>query len=306
MKKTLVAIAAIAALGSASAQIAVSGKLDVGVVGTGSAGAAVKSGVWETSRVVLQGNQDFTGGMKGGVYLEGGIGGDTSTASFSGFGRQAFVSLSGSFGKVDMGAFWTPIDTALWYSDAMEYNGFSTMYGGVDTGNNTTQGNSAGAIQYTSPTAGGLTLQVVTAPNGGDAAHANYGGAGVNYANGPLLINAAFQSYKTATNSTSAGSVIALNYDLGSVKLFGGLTNNDDGAGTKVASTNFGVKVPMGADYVAAGATSTKTTVGANDSTATGYGVNYIKAMNKATVLYVGYKSASSVSTTGAGLRFNF
>lgn len=305
MKKTLVAIAAIAALGSASAQIAVSGKLDVGASSTGSAGAKVTSGVWETSRVVLQGNQDFTGGMKGSVYLEGGLGADTSTSTFTGFARQSFVSLSGSFGKVDMGAFWTPVDTALWYSDAMEYNGFSTMYGGLDVGNNA-QGNSAGAIQYTSPTAGGLTLQVVTAPNGGDAAHANYGGAGVNYANGPLLINAAFQSYKTATNSTSAGSVIALNYDLGSVKLFGGLTNNDDGAGTKVASTNVGVKVPMGADYVAAGVTSTKTTTGGADATVSGYGVNYIKAMNKATVLYVGYKSKDSVSTTGAGLRFNF
>ena len=306
MKKTLVAIAAIAALGSASAQIAVSGKLDVGVSGSGSNGASVKSGVWETSRVVLQGNQDFTGGMKGGVYLEGGLSDGTNNASnFSGFGRQAFVSLSGGFGKVDLGAFWTPIDTALWYSDAMEFNGFSTMYAGVDTGNNA-NGSSSGAIQYTSPTAGGLTLQVVTAPNGGDASHANYGGAGVNYANGPLLINAAFQSYKTATNSTSAGSVIALNYDLGTVKLFGGLTNNDDGLGTKTASTNVGVKVPMGADYVAAGATSTKTSVAGNDSTASGYGVNYIKAMNKATVLYVGYKSANSVSTTGAGLRFNF
>jgi predicted porin len=306
MKKTLVAIAAIAAMGAASAQVSLSGKLDIGASSTGSAGASVKSGVWETSRVVLKADQDFVGGMKGGVYLEGGIGGDTSTASFSGFGRQAFVSLSGGFGKVDLGAFFTPIDTALWYSDALEYNGFSTMYSAIDTGNNTTQSNSAGAIQYTSPTAGGLTLQVVTTPNGGDVDHQSYGGAGVNYANGPLLINAAFQSYKTATNSTSAGSVIALNYNFGPAMLYGGLTNNDTGLGTKVASTNIGVKVPFGADYVAAAATSTKTTTNGADSTANGYGVNYIKAMNKATVLYVGYKSASSVSTTGAGLRFNF
>jgi predicted porin len=305
MKKTLIAIAAIAAMGAASAQVSLSGKLDVGASGTNTTGATVKSGVWETSRVILKADQDFVGGLKGGVYLEGGISGDTSTAAFSGFNRQAYVSLSGGFGKIDLGAQWSPVDTALYYSDALEYNNFSTMYSGNDVGNNA-QANVAGSIQYTSPTAGGLTLQVITAPNSGDAAHQSYVGAGVNYANGPLLINAAYQSYKTATSTNSSGTVIALNYDLGAVKLFGGLTNNDDGIVTKVAATNLGVKVPFGSDYVALAATSTKTTVSGADTTATGYGVNYIKAMNKATVLYLGYKSASSVNTTGAGLRFNF
>lgn len=305
MKKTLIAIAAIAAMGAASAQVTVSGKLDVGVSGTGSTGGSVKSGVWETSRLILKGDQEFIDGMKGSVYLEGGFGGDTSTTSFSGFGRQAFVSLSGGLGKVDLGSFWSPIDTALWYSDAMEYNGFRTMYDGIDVGNND-QCNVAGAIQYTSPTAGGFTVQAVTAPNGGNSTHQNYGGAGVTYAQGPLLINAAFQSYKTAGNGTSAGTVIALNYDFGPAKLFGGLTNNDTALGTQVTSVNVGVRIPFGADYVAAAATSTKTSISGSDATVSGYGVNYIKAMNKATVLYVGYKSKDSVSTTGAGLRFNF
>ena len=88
--------------------------------------------------------------------------------------------------------------------------------------------------------------------------------------------------------------------------MFGGLTNNDTGLGSQVTSVNVGVKIPFGADYVAAAATSTKTAISGSDATVSGYGVNYIKAMNKATVLYLGYKSKDSVSTTGAGLRFNF
>lgn len=304
MKKTLIALAAIAAVGSASAQFSVGGKLDVGMSATGSANASVKSGVWETSRIVVKGATDLGSGLKGSAYLEGGVGGDLSTATFGGFGRQAFVSVSGSFGKIDAGSMWTPIDTAVWYADALELNGFtaawSTGFGNADTGNNA-QGNAAGSIQYTTPEMSGVTVQLMAAPNGGDTAHQNYMSGGVNYAAGPLLINAAVQSYKTAASATSTATVGAVQYNMGVATLIGGYSSYDTGS-VKQSGYNIGVKVPVGADYIAASYSSYDAGAGSK----TGFGVNYIKAMGKSTVGYVGYKSVDSVSTTGAGLRFNF
>jgi len=305
MKKTLIALAAIAAVGSASAQFAVGGKLDVGYSKAGSADASVKSGVWETSRLIVKGDTDLGSGLKGSAYLEGGIGGDLSTASFSGFGRQAFVSVAGSFGKIDAGSMWSPVDTAVWYADAMEYNGFSAMGTGfynADTGNNA-QGNVSGSIQYTTPDMSGVTVQLIAAPGGGTTAYQNYMGGGVNYAKGPLNINVAMQTYKTAASATPTATVATVQYNMGAATLIGGYASNDTGT-VKQSGFNVGVKVPMGADYIAASYSSYDN--GGTTGTLTGFGVNYIKAMGKTTVGYLGYKSVNSVNTTGGGLRYNF
>jgi predicted porin len=303
MKKTLIALAAIAAVGSASAQFTVGGKLDVGYSKSGTADGSVKSGVWETSRLVVKGDTDLGSGLKGSAYLEGGIGGDLSTASFSGFGRQAFVSVAGSFGKIDAGSMWSPIDTAVYYADALEYNGFTVMNNGfynADTGNNS-QANVSGSIQYTTPDMSGVTVQLIAAPGGGTTAYQNYMGGGVNYAKGALLINAAMQTYKTAASKTSTSTVAAVQYNMGAATLIGGYASNDTGTKTE-SGFNIGVKVPMGADYIAAAYSSYDAGAGAKAS----FGVNYIKAMGKSTIGYLGYRSADSVNTTGAGLRYNF
>ncbi len=303
MKKTLIALAAIAAVGSASAQFVVGGKLDVGYSKAGSADGSVKSGVWETSRLVVKGDTDLGSGLKGSAYLEGGVGGDLSTASFSGFGRQAFVSVAGSFGKIDAGSMWSPIDTAVYYADALEYNGFTVMNNGfwnADTGNNP-QANVSGSIQYTTPDMNGVTVQFITAPGGGTSAYQNYMGGGVKYANGPLLINAAMQTYKTAALKTSTSTVAAVQYNVGVATLIGGYASNDTGTKTE-SGYNIGVKVPVGADYIAAAYSSYDAGAGAKGS----FGLNYIKAMGKTTIGYLGYRSTDSVSTTGAGLRYKF
>jgi predicted porin len=305
MKKTLIALAAIAAVGSASAQFVVGGKLDVGYSKAGSADGSVKSGVWETSRLVVKGDTDLGSGLKGSAYLEGGLGADLSTATFSGFGRQAFVSVAGSFGKIDAGSMWSPIDTAVYYADAMEYNGFTPMNNGfwnADTGNNG-QANASGSIQYTTPDMGGVVVQLMAAPGGGDAKHTNYMSGGVNYAAGPLLINAAMQTFKTEKSATSTSTVAAVQYNVGVATIIGGYASDDTGT-VKGSGFNIGVKVPMGADYIAAAYSSYD--AGAGAGAKTGFGVNYIKAMGKTTIGYLGYKSVDSVNTTGAGLRYNF
>jgi NAD(P)-dependent dehydrogenase (short-subunit alcohol dehydrogenase family) len=116
-----------------------------------------------------------------------------------------------------------------------------------------------------------------------------------------LLNNAAVQTYKTATSATSTSFVAAAQYNLGMATLIGGYASNDTGT-VKESGVNVGVKVPLGADYIAAAVSSYDAGAGAK----TGFGVNYIKAMGKSTVGYLGYSSVDSVNKTGAGLRFNF
>ena len=77
MKKTLIALAAIAAVGAASAQVTVYGKLDVGVSNTSAGGTVVGINGWENSRFGVKAAQDVGGGLKASVNLEGKLSTDT-------------------------------------------------------------------------------------------------------------------------------------------------------------------------------------------------------------------------------------
>ena len=57
MKKTLIAIAAIAAMGAASAEVTLYGKVDVGVSNTSADGTALGLSGWETSRFGVKGSE---------------------------------------------------------------------------------------------------------------------------------------------------------------------------------------------------------------------------------------------------------
>ena len=137
MKKSLVALAALAVAGIASAQSSVTlfGVLDAGVnysdaKSTNAAGASVKNSKWSqstagmnTSRIGFRGTEDLGAGMAASFWLEAGIDNDTGnvgatvnaggntagvptrTASF--FNRRSTVSLSGGFGEVRIGRDYT-------------------------------------------------------------------------------------------------------------------------------------------------------------------------------------------------------
>jgi predicted porin len=70
MKKTLIAIAAIAAMGAASAQVTAYGKLDAGIFNTAAGGTVVGLSGYETSRFGIKGEQKM-GGLTLSGQLEG-------------------------------------------------------------------------------------------------------------------------------------------------------------------------------------------------------------------------------------------
>jgi len=134
MKKTLVALAALAAFGTASAQSSVTlfGVLDAAVSGysnksendyvrfipgyeslatvTTSSNGLTNSGN-TSSRLGFRGTEDLGGGMAASFWLEAGLGNDEGTAGGGGsqlFNRRSTVSLSGAFGEVRLGRDYTP------------------------------------------------------------------------------------------------------------------------------------------------------------------------------------------------------
>jgi predicted porin len=113
MKKNLIALAVLGALSvSAQAQSNVSlyGIVDVSMrhdtdFSTSGSRTAQVSGMLNTSRWGLRGTEDLGSDLKAHFTLEGGINPDTGTQSeaLSLFDRRAFVGLSGSWGKIDIG-----------------------------------------------------------------------------------------------------------------------------------------------------------------------------------------------------------
>jgi predicted porin len=125
MKKSLVALAALAVAGIASAQSSVTlfGVLDAGVSGysnksdnrfgsaTVSSTQLTNSG-YNSSRLGFRGTEDLGGGLAASFWLEAGINNDDGTGAATGgglqFNRRSTVSLSGAFGEVRLGRDYTP------------------------------------------------------------------------------------------------------------------------------------------------------------------------------------------------------
>jgi len=347
MKKTLIAIAAIAAMGVASAEVTLYGKLDAGVSsntkdGATDQGAVFGSGNYETSRIGVKGSSVIADGVKGMFQVEGGLG--ATDGSFSNFGREAFLGLTGSFGTVAVGRMWTPYDSA--FNDAMEYNGFSAMgkafYKGAH-GDNGMDGSGASknGIQYTSPSYSGFNAVVMYSNNAdatGSVSASNYMGLGMNYANGPFTVNLATEKVLTnlhnvATPAAGVGLastggsytnawILAGSYDLGVAKVFAaaeGATADGFVAGSaKDTGYSIGASYPLdkattlGLGY----AQETTTLAGYADGKSSSIGIQAVYAWNAATAIYGGYLSADTTalgsstsvkeSKIAAGVRYNF
>jgi predicted porin len=164
MKKTLVAIAALAAVSSfAQSSVTLYGVADVwlgssdnrgvkldsiGQYGTLSYNYATKVGTFAVtpaaavpqtqtvlntgglsgSRFGLRGSEDLGGGLKANFVMENGHNTETGTAAQGGslFGRQAFVGLSGGFGEVRFGRQYPAYDEARGGADLFGHSAFST------------------------------------------------------------------------------------------------------------------------------------------------------------------------------------
>jgi predicted porin len=267
LKISTLALASVlaAASFSASAQstVTVYGKLDLYMQYAKGAGTqtAIQSGGQSGSRIGFKGTEDLGDGLKALFVLEAGVGADTGASTQGGltFGRQAFVGLSSTAGKVTLGRQYR-----LLFNQVDSFDPFATGAGSSQSSGIISAGSRANnAIVYEAPKMGDFTAQAMvslgeTATTGQSSTNGNEYSASVVYAPGALNVGLGLQQTKRATNAdkNTTYALATASYDFGILKLTGGVQSVNDAGG--VANVDRmeafgGVLVPVGKDTFSAG-----------------------------------------------------
>jgi predicted porin len=244
MKKTLIALAAVAATGAAFAQSSVTlyGVADAALAKvTGNSAELMSAGTMNNgnSRWGVRGTEDLGGGLKAGFNFEQGLSlndGSLSKAGAGEFGRAAWMNLSGGFGELRLGRTLNPsfYAAAAWeLTGAANYSVVVSQFGGVLGGiRNSSQ------IAYTTPNMGGFSATVGYVLKGNSADEKAKVDLNAIYANGPLSVALGYNKVQDAEKNVHVGA----RYNFGVFTLAGGII---DPAGDAKGFT-IGGSVPLG------------------------------------------------------------
>jgi len=309
MKKTLIALAAVAATGAAFAQSSVTlyGVADAALVKTNKAGLgytndklqASANGILNNgnSRLGVRGVEDLGGGLKASFNFEQGINIANGATDANTWQRAAFAALSGGFGEVYAGRRLSPSFygiAAYELTGTANYSALGNQFGfGQSTRNNA-------AVGYTTPNFGGLTASIATVLEGNDASTADglqskYD-MNVIYKGGPISAGFSYNKVKGAEKNWSLGAA----YNLGVATV---AASWQDPAGDRKGFT-IGASAPMGPVTLTFDlARDTGSAVKSTD-----YVLEGKYALSKRTFAYgVFYRDGSAkVNTYGVGVRHNF
>ena len=267
MKKSLIALAVLAASGAAMAQSSVTlfGIVDTAVGYVDNANAAGDSvyGLTTsgnaTSRLGFRGVEDLGGGLKAGFWLEGEIfGDDGNTAGFN-FQRRSTVSLMGGFGEVRMGRELTPSYSKTSSYDLFGQTGIGQFMGwtgnwyGID-GDSGNALRSSNMISYYTPNFSGFTAGLGYGFDEQTTGKAGrYIGGYAAYDNGPLSVALSYDERNVAANFDRNTLTLAGSYNLNVVKLNAIVQQTKDdviGTDSKVNAYALGASAPLGAGEV--------------------------------------------------------
>lgn len=258
MKKSLIALAVLAASGAAMAQSSVTlfGIVDTGIgyVNKSNAAGDNKYGMYNsgnaTSRIGFRGVEDLGGGLKAGFWLEGEIFADNGGSGLD-FKRRSTVQLEGGFGELRLGR-----DQVAGYNKPSSYDvfgqtGIGQFYGWSDWATmgltaagatvNSITADAAGVrsdnlISYYTPNfsgfKGGLSYGF-DEKTSGQYKSGQYIGGHIAYDNGPLSVTLGADQRKLSAGVTvpTVGTgvinakkqmlTLGASYDFGVVKLSG-------------------------------------------------------------------------------------
>lgn len=234
MKKSLIALAALAATGAfAQSTVTISGLVDTGYQLVNTAGVktqGVAANGTGTTVLTVAGSEDLGGGLKANFQLQitpdfingAGVEGSSNTADFKksvGTGQQAYVGLAGGFGEVQAGRVNSNVLDA-WGNGSV----FGTAIGsGYSSNGNiytrysasaTATAQSAptrfnGAIRYISPSFNGFSGSLLVVPKGADTGVQTVTDFGLKYNNGPLNVMFASQEIKQSGAVTAPGGFLS-------------------------------------------------------------------------------------------------
>ena len=340
MKKSLIALAVLAASGAAMAQSSVQlyGIVDA-FVGTtqdtiktpgSKSQTVVESGGLKSSRWGMKGSEDLGGGLKAGFKLEQRFKSDTGALDGVNFKGESSINLSGNFGTVALGRMGTPYDDLRGKTNAIADTNLSPVGDTIKNAKADYTDKTDNTVAYVSPTFNGFSAAVAVSFNEDktntlDAT--SHTSLKLQYANGPLLVGYGYQKEEAKDKGGADDktyNLLAGSYDFGVAKLVGGFQTAEYTVANAQAgdqdSYYFGVQAPVASNinvyfgYV----NSTYDAVAANgDVKATGYtlAANYV--LSKRTDAYVGYKNIKKendntgvdqgkIATLAVGVRHTF
>jgi general bacterial porin, GBP family len=328
MKKTLLALAAIAASSAALAQSTVTlyGVVDASVenVKGNKSVTRVTSDNLAGSRFGLKGSEDLGGGLKGNFVLESGLKVDTGangggTARF--FDRSAWLGVAGGFGEVRLGRIDTPIgDIAGNVLSAQAYDDLKILPTRAGNGFRRTDN----SVTYILPKlVSGLTttLQYTTAVGssgtaGAEAPGVDAGkgfGLSVKYAQGALSAGLGYQYSKdevagTAGNQKANATLAYAGYDFGMAKVTGYYDSETDTAnvsGRRLSVLGAKVSVPVSPEFTTiVGASTARNTKGlaAGSDNVQIVTVKGVYTLSKRTAMYGMFTNVNNDTATNYNL----
>lgn len=325
MKKSLIALAVLAASGAAMAQSSVTlfGVVDAGVtyVNGKDNWSGVTSGNQLTSRIGFRGTEDLGGGLKANFWLEAGLNldnGDGKSSGASGTGlefkRRSTVGLQGGFGEVRLGRELTAA-----YSSVARYDpfgsvglGYNRMWVAGDTAESSTNTTAkapnirvSNAVTYVSPSFAGFKVGVNYGFGeiAGKSSDARYLGAGLTYDNGPVSVGLAAEQLKQNTlGGNSSASIngdltawaLGASYDFGVAKLLGTYRSakHENYSGVNDNKNNgymLAVTAPVGPGLVKASYNRYENKLAGATAKADQFGLGYVYSLSKRTSVYGTY-----------------
>lgn len=326
MKKSLIALAVLAASGAAMAQSSVTlfGIVDA-TYAYGSGSVANKSQLtnsgYNSSRLGFRGVEDLGGGMSASFWLEAGVNNDNGTGgnsslnnqgannSFGGltFNRRSTVSLNGGFGEVRLGRDYTPQFWNLTVFDPFGTNGVGTTQTLNSSLGGPTTVRASNAIGYFLPgKLGGFygQAQYYMGENLSNAANKKDGNglaARVGYANGPINVALALSETKFLAGDIQAFNLGA-SYDLGMAKIMAHYNQDEIDNGAEGKGFLIGGLIPMGAGEIRLAYSTYKIdTVGA-DPRSNKIALGYVHNLSKRTALYATYAHVSNKNGAASSL----
>lgn len=332
MKKTLVAVAALAASAAfAQSSVTLYGVADAYFgsekINGVTSNTVVNSGGLSQSRIGLSVKEDLGSGLSAFAIIEGNVALDQGAGATS--DRKSIVGLSGGFGAISLGQQQTPMQDVLEnVIDAQGNSGFSTvnaaLVGNVAAAGATllTMGNS---VRYDTPNFDGFSAAVQIG-FGEDKTLATSAGRGVSlnlsYANGPVAVAVAHETIKGSLvgfapinpgpGVTVKATALGGSYDFGVAKLNLGYGRLSATASPSLREYNIGVSVPVDAFTFVGQYSQSKVSGVAGNSKSFALEGRY--ALSKRTTAYVGLnntkddRAAANFKTNrfGVGMRHVF
>ena len=320
MKRSLIALAALAVVGAASAQVngfaagtgssvTVFGVVDATVAfgnGDTSNKTQLTNSGYNSSRLGFKGVEDMGGGLKARFWLEAGVMNDNGAgaatnvnnqaaggalAGMNGsqgltFNRSSWVALNGGFGEVRLGRDYTPQFWSLTVYDPFGTNGVGTTQTLNSSAGGVVTVRASNSVAWISPSMSGFVVwgQMYFGENASNAASQNGDGAAirVQYDNGPLSAAVAYAKTTTGAGTDVQTTNIGASYDMKVAQLIAHWNKDANTGAADQTGYLVGALIPAGPGTVRLAYSSSDNSTAKTNKFALGYVYDF----SKRTALY--------------------